>query len=307
MGRYFLILYKEATFFKTKLQAFSILLWIFRPCCVKNSPMRIVTWNINSVRLRLPLVQKLVRETQPDILCLQETKTPDEFFPADDLRKAGFPHMAFTGMKGYNGVAILSKFPLEDADTHARCGQEDCRHITAKFRVPQFKTPVTLHNLYIPAGGYEPDPEINDKFRHKLDFVEELTEWFPANENTDAPVIALGDLNIAPLENDVWSHKQMLKVVSHTPMETGRFEEFYRSMNWVDAMRHFVPEEEKLYSWWSYRARDWAASDRGRRLDHVWVTQPLKPYLKNCTVLRDARGWERPSDHVPVIIDFAQE
>ncbi|TNE29652.1 MAG: exodeoxyribonuclease III [Alphaproteobacteria bacterium] len=266
--------------------------------------MRVLTWNINSVRLRINLLEKLASEEVPDVICLQETKTPDEFFPAEAIEGFGYKHLAFHGMKGYNGVAILSKFPLENIRTHARTGKEDCRHISANIMHPQMKTPVSIHNLYIPAGGDAPDPDINDKFQHKLDFVEELTEWFPSNENADAPVIALGDMNIAPLENDVWSHKQMLKVVSHTPAETDRFAEFYKSMNWTDAMRHFVPEEEKLYSWWSYRARDWAASDRGRRLDHVWVTEPLAPLLKSCNVLRDARGWERPSDHVPVIIDF---
>jgi len=266
--------------------------------------MRILTWNINSVRLRIGLVGKLIEEYQPDVVCLQETKTPDEFFPADDITSFGLPHMAIKGMKGYNGVAILSKYPLSDIQTYDRCGKSDCRHISAQFSYSKTEQPVTIHNLYIPAGGYEPDPVINDKFQHKLDFVDELTDWFSANENSDAPVIAVGDMNIAPLEQDVWSHKQMLKVVSHTPMETERFEKFYQSINWVDAMRHFIPPEEKLFSWWSYRSKDWAASDRGRRLDHVWVTEPLKPYLKDCTVLREARGWERPSDHVPVIVDF---
>ncbi len=267
--------------------------------------MRILTWNINSVRLRINLLGELLSTESPDVVCLQETKTPDEHFPLDAIRDFGYEHVAFHGMKGYNGVAILSKYPLDEIKTYDRCGKSDCRHISARFQPDANKAPITVHNLYIPAGGYEPDPVLNDKFQHKLDFVAELTEWFPANQNASDSIIALGDMNIAPLEQDVWSHKQMLNVVSHTPIELELFDKFFNSMNWVDAMRHFIPAEEKLFSWWSYRAKDWTKANRGRRLDHVWVTKPLEDSLKACSVLREARSWDRPSDHVPVIIDFA--
>ena len=113
-----------------------------------------------------------------------------------------------------------------------------------------------------------------------------------------------GDFNIAPLENDVWSHKQLLKVVSHTPIEVDKLSDFQRSIDWVDAIRHFVPETEKCYTWWSYRNRDWKKSNRGRRLDHIWLTKPLLPFLKSYEILNEARDWEKPSDHVPVIIDM---
>ena len=114
----------------------------------------------------------------------------------------------------------------------------------------------------------------------------------------------VGDLNIAPLETDVWSHKQLLKVVSHTPIEVEKLKIVQQSNGWIDAVRHFIPADETLYSWWSYRARDWDAADNGRRLAHVWVTPPLKKTLKSAGVLREARGWERASDHAPVIVDF---
>ena len=260
--------------------------------------MRIATWNINSVRLRMPLLQKLMAERSPDIICLQETKTPDEFFPFDPIKEAGYGHIHFTGMKGYNGVAILSKLPFDTPEIHHRTGKEDCRHIAAKFK--NFE----LHNLYIPAGGDEPDPAINDKFAHKLDFVDEMTRWFKDRHTKDQPLIAVGDFNIAPGEHDVWSHKQLLKVVSHTPPELERIAKMQASLDWVDAARHFVPADEKCYSWWSYRNRDWRKSNRGRRLDHVWVTPPLVQSLKAHEVLIDARDWEKPSDHVPVIVDF---
>ncbi len=268
----------------------------------KGNIMRLVTWNINSVRLRIGLVGKMIDKLQPDVLCLQETKTPDEFFPVDALTSMGYTHHHFTGMKGYNGVAIFSKIPLDDKQVHNRVKKNDTRHISAKVK---FKgAPFELHNLYIPAGGDIPDPKVNEKFKHKLDFVDELADWFPSERSSKLPMIAVGDLNIAPRENDVWSHKQMLKVVSHTPIEVEKFTNFYNSVEWVDAVRHFVPDDQKLYSWWSYRAADWNAADRGRRLDHIWVTKKLKPLLAAHEIHRDIRGWEQPSDHVPVVIDL---
>lgn len=260
--------------------------------------MRLATWNINSVRLRQGLVQKLAEMRKPDIICLQETKTPDEHFPFDALRTLGYEHIHIHGMKGYNGVAILSKLPFVATDIHHRCKKEDCRHIAAKF------DGFELHNLYIPAGGDEPDPKINDKFAHKLDFVDEMTSWFKDRYTSNDNLIAVGDFNIAPYEHDVWSHKQLLKVVSHTPPETERLEKMRKSLDWVDSSRHFIPEDEKCYTWWSYRNRDWKKSNRGRRLDHIWVTKPLEPKLKDHEVLTEARDWEKPSDHVPLIIDL---
>ena len=114
----------------------------------------------------------------------------------------------------------------------------------------------------------------------------------------------VGDLNVAPLETDVWNHKQLLKVVSHTPIEVAALDALQASHRWVDAVRHFVPPSERLYTWWSYRALDWSASDRGRRLDHIWVTPDLSPRLRGIEVMRAARGWPQPSDHVPVTVDL---
>lgn len=260
--------------------------------------MRLATWNINSVRLRAPLVQRLADMRSPDIICLQETKTPDEHFPFEAMRAAGYEHIHIHGMKGYNGVAILSKLPFIAKDIHHRVGREDCRHIAAKF------DGFELHNLYIPAGGDEPDPKINEKFAHKLDFVAELESWFKDRYSANDNLIAVGDFNIAPYEHDVWSHKQLLKIVSHTPIETEGLEKMRSALGWVDSSREFVPMDEKCYTWWSYRNRDWEKSNRGRRLDHIWVTEPLKPALAGHEVLTEARGWEQPSDHVPLLVDF---
>lgn len=263
--------------------------------------MRIATWNINSVRLRQDMVKRFMTEHQPDVLCLQETKTPDELFPRDAFKSLGYVHQHIHGMKGYNGVAILSRLPLSNPSIERWAGKDDCRHIYATL--PD-KTEV--HCLYVPAGGDIPDVEQNEKFAHKLQLLDELSGWWKKKSAHETRKILVGDLNIAPLEHDVWSHKQLLDVVSHTPIEVEKLGHLQTSNGWYDAVRHFVPHDQKLYSWWSYRAGDWAASNRGRRLDHIWCSKPLIGSLKSTSILREARGWEpKPSDHVPVMVDFA--
>jgi len=259
----------------------------------------LATWNINSVRLRIDLVRRLLRQEKPDILCLQETKTPDEFFPREALEKLGYPHLLIHGMKGYNGVAIISKLPLHGPSTKSWCAREDCRHALAEL-----PGGIELHNLYIPAGGDIPDPTLNPKFAHKLQFLDELLKWFAADSPKRRKAILVGDLNIAPLETDVWSHKELLKVVSHTPIEVEKLTAIQAAGGFVDAVRHFIPPEKQLYTWWSYRAQDWKKSDRGRRLDHVWVTPALVPRLRGAKVKKLARDWTQGSDHVPVIVEF---
>jgi exodeoxyribonuclease-3 len=261
--------------------------------------LRLVTWNINSLRLRLDLLGQVVQALSPDLICLQETKVDNPLFPLEGCRALGFPHVAFHGMKGYNGVAILSRRPFVEVRTPAWCGREDCRHLIVRL-----EDGVEVQCLYIPAGGDIPDPDLNPKFAHKLAFVREVTEGLAATIRPDDRVILVGDLNIAPLENDVWSHKQLLGVVSHTPVEVAALIAMQNSVPFVDAVRHFVPAEEKLFTWWSYRSPDWTRNDRGRRLDHVWVTPALVPKLRSALVAREVRAWAQPSDHVPVMVDF---
>ncbi len=260
--------------------------------------MRLMTWNINSVRLRAGLVLDLMEQAKPDVICLQETKTPDEYFPVEKFKDAGFGYIHFKGMKSYNGVAIISRIPFDDPQIYERVGRDDCRHISVKF--PKFE----LHNIYIPAGGDEPDRELNEKFGHKLDFVDEMSGFFKDNYKADDPLIVVGDFNIAPREHDVWSHKQLLKVVSHTPIEVEKLNNMQASLGWTDCSRHFVPDEEKCYTWWSYRNRDWKKSNRGRRLDHIWTTKPLENSLKGHEILSHVRDWEKPSDHAPLLIEL---
>ncbi len=264
--------------------------------------MRVVTWNINSLRLRLPLLERLVTELSPDVICLQETKVPDELFPEDAPARLGYPFHLRRGMKGYNGVAILSRVPMRLDDTAPDwCLRNDRRHLAAVLDAPG--GPVTLHDFYVPAGGDVPDPALNPKYAHKLAFVDEVTRHFAARPAPRRCVL-VGDLNIAPGEHDVWSHSQLRDVVSHTEPEIVRMQA-WMDTGFVDAMRHIVPPTEKLYSWWSYRNRDWRSSNRGRRLDHVWVTPDLLPSLRGLIVHEAARDWPQPSDHVPVAVDLA--
>jgi exodeoxyribonuclease-3 len=269
--------------------------------------LTVATWNINSVRLRIANVERFLKKRKPDVLCLQETKCPDEFFPHDAFETLGYRHRLVQGMKSYNGVAILSKIPFTATNIHHRCGKEDCRHIEAALDTGG--DPVLLDNLYIPAGGDIPDPKVNDKFAHKLDFYREMARWY--TEHRPQPRarrglrrIAVGDFNVAPLEHDVWNHKQLLRIVSHTPVEVDLFSRLMAALDWIDVPRRFVPDDEKLYSWWSYRNNDWRKSNRGRRLDHILATPALSGAIRSHHIDVDLRDWELASDHVPVLATF---
>ncbi|MEM8798394.1 MAG: exodeoxyribonuclease III [Pseudomonadota bacterium] len=261
---------------------------------------KIITWNINSVRLRQGLVEKLLMSEEPDVLCLQETKCPDDKFPLNAFKKLGYEHIAKFGQKGYHGVATLSRHPIENSFSRDFCSIGDARHIAVDIDAGQA---MRIHNFYVPAGGDEPDPKTNPKFDHKLKFIGEMKDWI-GGEESQRPAVLVGDLNIAPYETDVWSHKQLLKVVSHTPIETEGLEDIRSSGNWIDTTRHLIPEPEPLFSWWSYRSPNWEASNRGRRLDHIWATSDLEPAIAGARIMKHVRGWERPSDHAPVVTEF---
>ena len=261
----------------------------------------LTTWNINSVRLRIAMVQRFLEHAAPDVLCLQETKCPNDKFPVRAFEEAGYRHVEIHGQKGYNGVAIVSRHRLSDVDRHQFCGRDDARHIAVCVHTG--KRRIRVHNFYVPAGGDEPDPQKNWKFAHKLEFLDEMEAWM--GEIAVPSTLLVGDLNIAPLESDVWSHRQLLKVVSHTPVETQRIEAIRAAGGWADVMRAIVPPQDKLFTWWSYRSPNWEVSDRGRRLDHVWASPDLAEKTSSMEVLKETRGWEKPSDHVPVTVTFS--
>jgi len=260
--------------------------------------MRIITWNINSVRLRINLLEKLCLEQEPDVICLQETKTEDKTFPLDEIQKMGYENVIYSGEKSYNGVAIISKHKISKHFS-LNIYNENKRHICAKIN--DFE----IHNFYVPAGGDEPDVSVNPKYKHKLEYVKLMQEWFASNRSKQHDkIILLGDLNIAPHEHDVWSSKQLRNVISHTDPERKALFSLQESFGFIDTGRHFTDLSEKLYSWWSYRNRDWKKSNRGRRLDHIWVSENLEDKLQDSISIPYARAWERPSDHVPCIVDL---
>ncbi len=256
----------------------------------------LATWNINSVRLREGLVARLLAEEQPDILCLQECKSPVENIPVEQFQALGYRYMVARGQKGYNGVAILSKLPIEDAGSTDFASLGHARHVAGRL-----ENGVVIHNCYVPAGGDIPDREQNEKFGQKLDFLTEMRDGFHGDKPKKA--ILVGDLNIAPREDDVWNHKQLLKIVSHTPIEVAHLTDTQSAGGFVDVTRADLPSGP-LYSWWSYRSPDWNAGDRGRRLDHVWATPDIASAAHGSRILRAVRGWEQPSDHVPVFATF---
>ena len=265
------------------------------------SDLSVVTWNINSVRLRAPRVAAFLAEHAPDVLCLQEIKCREAQFPEGVFRDAGYPHMHICGQKGLHGVATVSKHPIEQLETPDFCGQGHAR--IAASRINGYE----IHKIDLPAGGDEPDPEINDKFAHKLDFLARMEKTY-ADYSSDTPLIVVGDLNIAPHENDVWSHKQLLKIVSHTPVETDAMARIVEAGRFTDLARREHAPEHKLFSWWSYRAKDWEASNRGRRLDHIWANPAAekKALAGTYRIHTHERGGEKPSDHAPVQMTFGR-
>jgi len=262
--------------------------------------MRVATWNINSVRLRIDQVARFVTESGTDVLCLQEIKCLEDQFPRNAFAEMGLPHLKIAGQKGWHGVAIASRFPIEPSQTFDACKLGHARCVSARI------AGVEIQNFYIPAGGDTPDRALNPKFDHKMDFYERLTAEMAARDR-QRPLVLAGDFNIAPGENDVWNHRYMSKIVSHTPLEVETLRRLQRAGGFADVVRDQIPEPVKLASWWSYRAADFRKSNRGLRLDHIWTSPGLTPAVQPGSArIHDAvREWTQPSDHAPVTVDLA--
>lgn len=269
---------------------------------MSETPLKLVTWNINSVRLRAPNIESFIAQEAPDVICLQEIKCQTAEFPEKVFRQLGFSHLSVRGQSGgHHGVAIASRLPIEEIAPPDLCREGHARVNTVRV------AGLELHNIYLPAGGDEPNPEANPKFAHKLDFIDRLGQHFGALSDDGVSRVLVGDLNVAPHPNDVWSHKQLLKIVSHTPVETEGLERSRKQGGFIDLARAMHDDDQKLYSWWSYRARDWAGSNRGRRLDHIWTsgdaTERVIP--DSFKVHLAWRGGWKPSDHAPVSVELS--
>lgn len=262
----------------------------------------VATWNINSARLRLPIIEKYLTMQGPDILCLQEIKCQEHQFPAEALAALGYEHQAICGQKGYHGVATVSRVPIAEYSRHDWQANGEARHVGVEVLGHEIDgKAMRVDNVYVPAGGDEPDRDKNPKFGQKLDFLARMTDWAKTIEN---PTLIVGDFNIAPLESDVWNHKQLLKVVSHTPLEVETLQGFKDAHGWVDVGREFITDPTRYFSWWSYRSKDWRVNDRGRRLDHMWASPQLAAKASGHSLLEEARDWEKPSDHIPLVTEF---
>ncbi len=262
-------------------------------------PLRLATWNVNSIRSRIGHLKRFLEEVQPDAVCCQETKVSDHDFPYGALEEIGYRHILAVGQKSYHGVAIASRLAFEEQGARVWCKKDDKRHAFVRLNG------IELHNFYVPSGGDLPDPEANDKFAHKLRFLKEMASWCRRAQVKDRPIVLVGDLNVAPLECDVWNHKRLLRSVGHTPVESQHMARLLKAGGFLDAARHFAPPPAPLYTWWGYRYPEAFVKDYGWRLDHVWVTPPLAPSLARVEVVKATRTWQRPSDHVPVMLELA--
>ena len=245
---------------------------------------------------------RFLKERRPDILCLQETKCPNDKLPLKELQAFGYPFVVHMGQKGYNGVAILSRYPFAETERDGDVRPPGCpphhRHLEPRGQGGGGARR-SITSMCPPAATFP----IRASTRNSATSSISWPRCAPGADKakpTSQPAILVGDLNVAPLEHDVWSHKQLLDVVSHTPVETAALEELRQEAEWIDAMRVLRPEPEKIYSWWSYRSPDWAAADKGRRLDHIWLSKGMQDTIRSIDVTRDTRGWDRPSDHAPV-------
>jgi len=257
----------------------------------------IATWNINSVRLRIDQVERFLLRDAPDVLCLQEIKCSTELFPREMFERLGYSHIAISGQKGYHGVATVSRLPFVETGRHDWQANGEARHVGVELAGHGFH----LENVYIPAGGDIADRDANPKFGQKLDFLERMTAW---SHTLDRPTLLVGDFNVAPLECDVYDHKALVKVVSHTPVEVAALGRLAQAHDWVDLGRKHIPAPQRNYSWWSYRSY-WRDKDQGRRLDHMWASPALAERSIEHRLVEETRRWDQPSDHVPLITGFS--
>lgn len=256
----------------------------------------VISWNINSVRRRIDQLIRVIDLYEPDIICLQELKADEGVVPLDVLSDAGFTHHAVAAQPGYNGVAIASRHQLTDVTRFTWAERDDARHVFARVR----DTQIGIHCVYVPAGGDVPDRDKNPKFDFKLRFLDALADHFAGSYGFRDPMILAGDLNVAPLPADVWDHVKLRNIITHTEIEIAALERVKRSLNWIDTQREVSGDDDPVFTWWSYRAADWEKVNKGRRLDHIWVTPGLKDAIADVEVLTAVRHWSPPSDHAPV-------
>jgi exodeoxyribonuclease-3 len=259
--------------------------------------MKITTWNVNSLTARLQHVLDWTAANPVDVLCLQELKMSDEKFPLDVLRAAGYEHCAVFGQKTYNGVAIMSRHPLRDIVKNiVGFDDEHSRVITATVDSPAGA--VRVVNGYF-VNGQAPGTE---KFEYKMSWLRGLRDYMRTQVDGHERLVLLGDFNIAPEDRDSWDPEGLRDTIHHTAQERDHFRKLVE-LGLSDSFRLFE-QPEKSYSWWDYRMLGYQ-KNRGLRIDHILVSDAVKPMVKSCAIDRTPRKWKQPSDHAPVTVEIA--
>ncbi|MBV9217564.1 MAG: exodeoxyribonuclease III [Acidobacteria bacterium] len=255
--------------------------------------MKIATWNINSISTRLDHVLRWTTKNHPDVLCLQETKVPDKKFPVARLRSVGYEYMAYSGEGAYNGVAILSKYPIEDVQKNfPRVKDPQQRLIAGTVQG------VKVVNVYVPHGTRIGMP----KFEYKLDWIKRLRKFLDKRYSVDELVLLCGDFNITPHELDLWNIPIWVNKLHFTKPERDVIQHL-KKWGFIDLFR-LINEDVQEYSWWDYfhHSFDW---NKGLRLDHIWTSPPLADLCRDCWIDKDPRGWDHPTDHAPVVAELS--
>lgn len=254
--------------------------------------MKIATWNVNSLRVRLPQVLDWLKEKGPDVLCVQETKLTDQDFPADQIEVQGY-QVAFSGQKTYNGVAVLSRSPIEDVETHLP-GLDDPQRRVLAATIGSMR----VVNLYVPNGQ-----EVgSDKYEYKLNWLKHLVAYAKAQLTFQPRIVICGDFNIAPEDRDVHDPEAWRGKVLCSEPEREAFKRLIAA-GFRDTFRKFEQPDD-IYSWWDYRAVAFRRN-RGLRIDHILCSDELYPCVESCTIDKEPRKLDRPSDHAPVLTEFS--
>ena len=255
--------------------------------------MKIATWNVNSILARLPLVVRWLETARPDVLCMQETKITDDKFPADVFREHGYQSLTL-GQQTYNGVAILSRTDCQEVQ---RGYADDLAGAQARLLAAKVEG-LNIVNVYVPNGQMVG----SEKYAFKLEWLKRLRAFFDARYEVTAPVLLCGDFNVAPDERDVHDVRLWQGRILFSEPERAAIQEV-KDWGFTDAFRLHT-EEAGHYSWWDYRAGAFRRN-QGLRIDHIWISKALVPRNQSTSIDIGPRTWERPSDHAPVVAEFA--
>lgn len=255
--------------------------------------MKIATWNVNSINIRLEQMLGWLAQTGTDVLCLQETKCVDDNFPVEAINTAGY-NVEFLGQKSYNGVAILSRHAITDVQKNFPDDDAEA----PKRLIAATINDIRIVNTYIPNGT-----ELwTDKFTFKLDWLQRLRRYFDETCGTDEKVLLCGDFNVAPEELDVWSVPEWTGKLHFSKPERAAIH-YVKQWGFIDVFRKLNGDVQE-FSWWNYREGAWQRN-QGLRIDHIWVSSKLSESCSGCWIDKEPRGQERPSDHTPVVAEFA--